>query len=55
MAPNHTKDSKAICLPDAHKRPSNAPRLTVHGTVAELTASKLGGRQINGVGYLTAA
>ena len=37
----------------AAKRPYQAPRLTVHGTVAELTQAKLVGQQL-APGYLAA-
>jgi hypothetical protein len=36
------------------KRPYAAPRLTAHGTIAELTASKMTGHLLT-PGYLTAA
>jgi hypothetical protein len=56
MAPNPMNDRSPNRLtPVAPRRPYHAPRLIVHGTVAELTASKLTGRQLLTPGYLTEA
>jgi len=41
--------------PDPPKRAYHAPRLIVHGTVAELTASQRAGRQLFAPIYLTEA
>ena len=50
-------NKQPVALPksDTAKRPYAAPRLIVHGTMTELTASKLASQQLVSPGYATGA